>query len=140
KLVDLAERNLLRAYILSGDKTPCAFVLGYQYGSVFHYADPRYHQDFKDLSPGIVLLYLMVEDLISHRPARQLNFGASDALYKRLFSNVHYEEAPVLLLRKTSQNAARVFSHAGYQKLESYYKMATRLWANDEPSRASIEP
>jgi glycosyltransferase involved in cell wall biosynthesis len=132
KLLDLAQRNILRSYILGSDKTPCAFLLGYQYGGTFHYADPRFNQEFTDLSPGIVLLYLLVEDLITHRPAQQLNFGASDARYKQEFSNVHCEEASVLLFRKTMKNAARRACHTGCRMLESFYKNAKRVWVNGQ--------
>jgi CelD/BcsL family acetyltransferase involved in cellulose biosynthesis len=112
-LVDQARRGLLRAYVLDCGAAPCAIVLGYQYGRVYHYAEVAYDGALAALSPGAGLLYLLIEDLIAERPPAAVNFGIGSAQYKREFGNVERRDASVLLLRRTLPNAARVRVHAG---------------------------
>jgi len=113
-LADAAQRGLLRSYILFAGDTPCAVVLGYIWGGIFHYAEVAYHADFSSFSPGTVLLYLMIEDLVSHERPRLVNFGIGDAAYKRTFSDLHLEDASVLLLRKGITNSLRRAGHASF--------------------------
>ncbi len=69
-LTDLAEQGLLRAYALRCGGKPCAMGIGYQKDGVYHYYETAYCEEFAKLSPGRVLLYLMLEDLLkgSDRP------------------------------------------------------------------------
>jgi glycosyltransferase involved in cell wall biosynthesis len=122
RLADLAQRGLLRAYWLRCGGRPCAFVLGYQFRNIYHYADPRYHQDFKALSPGTVLLWLMLEDLFQHDPPRWLNFGIGEARYKMEFGNRQYEDASVLLLRKNAVNRVRQAGHWTFESMIGFLK------------------
>jgi CelD/BcsL family acetyltransferase involved in cellulose biosynthesis len=135
RLADLAGRNLLRSYLLQCGDKPCAFVLGYQFRDIYHYADPRYDQTYKTLSPGTVLLWLMLEDLFRHRPPRRLNFGVGDARYKREFGNRQYQDAAVLLLRKTATNRIRRSSHAAFQSLVHFVKKLGRQRSAAEPEQ-----
>jgi glycosyltransferase involved in cell wall biosynthesis/CelD/BcsL family acetyltransferase involved in cellulose biosynthesis len=114
KLTDLADQGLLRSYLLFCGEVPCAFILGYQFRDVYHYADPRYSQDFKAFSPGMVLVWLMVEDLFAHEPVRWVNFGMGDARYKQEFSDLHAHDASVLLLKRTLRNRVKVALHGSY--------------------------
>jgi Acetyltransferase (GNAT) domain len=98
---DLAERGLFRSYVLDCAGTPSAFVLGYQFGDIYHYAEIAYSQAYARFSPGTTLLYLLIQDLIGHRAPRLLNFGIGDAVYKREFGNVQFQDASVLLLDRT---------------------------------------
>jgi CelD/BcsL family acetyltransferase involved in cellulose biosynthesis len=103
-LGDLARRNLLRAYVLICGGAPCAFVLGYQRNQVYHYADIGYDQAYARFSPGAVLYYLMLEDLIAYRRPVVLNLGIGDSEYKRQFATDYYQELTVLLFRPHLKN------------------------------------
>jgi CelD/BcsL family acetyltransferase involved in cellulose biosynthesis len=122
KLADLAQRGLLRSYLLRCGGRACAFVLGYQYRDTYHYANVAYDQALKDFSPGTALLCLLIEDLIGHRPPRRVNFGIGHAHYKQEFGNVHTEDASVLLLRRTTVNRLRRDSHAAFRGLVEWLK------------------
>ncbi|KAB7619536.1 GNAT family N-acetyltransferase [Alkalilimnicola sp. S0819] len=117
RLCGLAERGLLRSYLLFCGHQPCAFVLGYQYRGVFHYSevafDARYGR--RRLSPSLVLLYRLIEDLTVHRPARCLDFGVGDADYKRLFANRCHTDATVLVLRRSWRNRLLLAAHRGFR-------------------------
>jgi hypothetical protein len=118
----LARRGLLRSYVLYCGESPCAFVFGSRYRDVYHYAEIGYDQAFAEFSPGTVLLYLIIEDLISHQPVRRMNFGISDADYKREFGTIHTEDASVLLFRKTLANRLRQASHASFTSVHRRLK------------------
>lgn len=114
-LEDLARRGLLRSYLLAAGDVPCAFVVGYQYGDVYHYAEIGYDRSFSRFSPGAALLYMLIADLLEHRPPRRVNFGIGDAGYKREFGNRDTTDASVFLLRPTALNKARVRAHATFR-------------------------
>lgn len=118
RVEDLARRGFLRCYLLKTGGVPCAYVIGYQSQGIFHYSDIGYDQRFAQFSPGSVLLYLLIEDLINYRPPRLLNFGIGDSHYKSQFATDTSAEASVLLLRRTGPNqlkhaAHRLFRTAG---------------------------
>lgn len=128
ELADAARRGLLRSYVLFAGDAACAVVLGYMWRHIFHYAEVAYHPRFSAFSPGTVLLYLMVGDLIAHQPPRLVNFGIGDAGYKRTFGNVEMEDASVLLLRKGMANRLRRASHAQFLAVMRIGRRALESW------------
>jgi CelD/BcsL family acetyltransferase involved in cellulose biosynthesis len=115
KLQDLAGRGLLRAYYLKYGGKPCAFALGYQFRDVYHYVEIAYDESFAKYSPGTVLLYLLIKDLIQHHPPKRLNFGLSDHPYKQMFGNIHFKAAQILLWRSTFPNRIKRTSHLAFR-------------------------
>lgn len=113
----LAERGLLRSYLLRCGEHPCAFVVGYQHADVFHYVEIGYDRDFAQLSPGMVLYHLLVRDLLSHRAPSLLNFGRGDADYKQRFANFTREDISVYVMRRTLRNRLLAASHASFRSL-----------------------
>jgi hypothetical protein len=124
RVEDLARRGFLRCYLLKSGGTPCAYVIGYQSQGVFHYADIGYDERYAQFSPGSVLLYLLIEDLIEHRSPRLLNFGIGDSHYKSQFATDTTAEASVLLLRRTAPNQLR---HAAHRLFRSAGRGAKRV-------------
>ena len=114
RLIAHAASGLLRCYLLRCAKTPCAYLVGYQFGDVFHAVETCYDQAFSKSSPGTVLLYLMIEDLITRSPARTLDFGVGDSAHKRRFANRQSEDAAVWVFRKTLVNRLRIGSHTAF--------------------------
>jgi CelD/BcsL family acetyltransferase involved in cellulose biosynthesis len=108
---DLARRGLVRSYVLECGGEPVAFVLGYQFGDIFHYAEIAYRQSVQRFSPGPTLLYMLIRDLVEHRRRRIVNFGIGDAPYKREFGNLQTRDASVLLLRKSVRLSAICTAH-----------------------------
>lgn len=115
RLREAARRGLLRSYVLECGGRPCACVLGYQYGDVFLYAEIAYDEAYARYSPGTVLFLLLVEDLCRVRPARRLDFGPTDNLFKQEFANRADEEASVLLLRDGWRNRVLQATHSGFR-------------------------
>jgi hypothetical protein len=95
----LAEKGVLRCYLLKCGDTACAFIRGFQYGDVYYYSRTGFHEDYAAFSPGKVLFYLMLEDLHEYRPPVRLNFQEGDYEYKRRFANNCVEKTDILLVR-----------------------------------------
>lgn len=122
RLSDLARRGILRCYSLTCGDEPCAFVLGYQFHGVYHAVEIAYDQMFAEYSPGAVLFYLMIEDLISCNRPDCVHFGIGDSDYKRRFANRHDEDASILLLRNTASNRVRSVLHRAFGRLRGSAK------------------
>jgi hypothetical protein len=111
----LARLGILRSYLLEYGDQPCAFIIGYQFRGVFHYAEIGFDQAFARLSPGSILLYLAVKDLHDINPPKIVNFGMGDAAYKSRFGNTSSEDATVLVLRRTPRLRMVIAAHAGFR-------------------------
>ncbi len=92
-LYDLAGQGMLRSYLLEADAKPCAFVIGYQYGGVYQFAETGFDEQMADLSPGTVSLYYLIEDLHRINRPTALNFGVGDGPHKRRFANRESKDA-----------------------------------------------
>ena len=110
----LADKGILRSYLLQCGET-CAFVIGYQYQRIFYYIEIAYDRKFARYSPGTILLYLIIEDLIEDGPFSYLNFGVGHAGYKQLFGSHHLSHASVYLVDRTIRNLLTVYSHRAFR-------------------------
>lgn len=131
KVRDLAERGLLRSYVLFCGADPCAVEFGYQFQGVFRRVQTHYDQSLAKHSPGLVLLYLYIQDLITYRRPRMLSFGYADAPYKAFFGNEYSDDAYVLLLRKNLANRVKKFSHSSFRSFVNFIKRRVRRTAED---------
>ena len=125
-LKDVASRQLLRAYLLYLDGKPITYVLGYQFQDVYHYSDIGFDEDYARYSPGSVLLFLLIEDLIKHTGLRLVNFGIGDSEYKRQFANESIPDNSLILLRNSFRNRFHYrlneFIKQAKEKVRSYLK------------------
>ncbi|HEY3281209.1 MAG TPA: GNAT family N-acetyltransferase [Armatimonadota bacterium] len=101
RLTRCAEEGWLRGYLLWVGSRPVAFVLGFQSEGTYHYYQIGYDPEYAEHSPGKVLLYLLLEDLFTYQAPERVDFGFGDSEYKQLFGNHSYQEARVLLIRKS---------------------------------------
>ena len=114
KTVDMAERGFLRSYVLTCGDEPISLIKGLQYGKTYSALQTLYRKDYAHLSPGAAALYLVVEDLLKHRPAQLIDFGFGEPNEKHHTSNATLEMACVLLLRKSLLNRIRSEAHAAF--------------------------
>lgn len=115
KLVDLAERGVLRSYVLYAAKRPLAFVLGYHRSDVLCHVKTGYDRSLAKLAPGIAVLWLLLDDLSQLGRPQRLNFMFGDTAYKQQFANVHVESDELLMLRRTLSNVLRCGAHAAFR-------------------------
>ena len=114
KYHDLANRGLLRSYLLLHDDRPCAYVIGYQYRDVYYYADVGFDPALAAHSPGTVLLFLLLQDLHETDRPSVLNFGIGDACYKQRFGTDVGSDETVLVLRAGLRNRFAIRSHQAF--------------------------
>ena len=101
---------------------------------VLEYAFLGYDQDFSDLSPGTVLLYLSIEKIFSQRRFRQFSFGYGTNQTKEVFCTSKYLQADFYYARMTPKNAALIYSHlamdsfsAGCGRLLDKFRLRQRI-------------
>ena len=83
----IAKKGWLRSYVLKAPD-PVAFVIGYQFGGIYHYDETSYDQRWADSGPGAVLTQQLIEDLFRSNTPATLDFGIGDGQYKRTLGNV----------------------------------------------------
>jgi CelD/BcsL family acetyltransferase involved in cellulose biosynthesis len=94
-----AQRGWLRSYLLQcGPHTTC-FMVGYQAGGRFYYADVGYDPAWSRFGAGTTLLLQVIEDLFERARPDTMNFGVGGE-YKWHFANDSYEEVDALLVRR----------------------------------------
>jgi CelD/BcsL family acetyltransferase involved in cellulose biosynthesis len=126
KYTDVAKRGLFRSYVLRDGERPVAYVLGYQWGDIYHYSDVAYAESESYLSPGIVLLFLIIRDLIESTSTRQINFGVCDADYKRQFADQHTRDRSLLVFRLNLRNQLLRAVHAISATITDFIKKIVR--------------
>jgi len=126
RMIDLARRGVLRSYLLASRTERYAFMIGCQHGGVYHTITTGYDQALRQWSPGKILHYLLIEDLIEHDRPRLLNFDLGDMSYKELFGSVHAPDLGFLLLRKQWRNHLLVAGHASMRKSLGFLKRLSR--------------
>jgi hypothetical protein len=114
-LREVASAGLLRAYVLRAKGSPAAYALGYRYRDIYHYANIGYDTELASYSPGSVLLLMMIEDLVDNAGVKFMNFGVTDAGYKRVFGNRHLSDASVIVLRPTAGNTVLRTAHSVFE-------------------------
>jgi hypothetical protein len=96
----LASQNAWRSYVLESDQKPLAFVVGIQWRGTFTFDESGFDTAYADQSPGTVLLYRLLEDLIARDTPQRFDFGSGDGGHKQLFGNRQTMSGPVLLFRR----------------------------------------
>jgi hypothetical protein len=118
--MDLARRNIFYSFVLYGGDVPLAFSLGYRHNATYLGEEIAYDKDFADFSPGIVLMYLIIENLINNG-IRRLNMGVGEGFHKYSLANRQIKDAAVLLLRKNPSNIV-------YLNLHKYFMTTKRVF------------
>ena len=96
-----ATMGAFRSYLMEQQGRPVAFAIGVQWKDRYTYVETGYDPEYATKSPGQVLLYRMLEDLIARNPPKLLDFGFGDSEYKRMFANHETQSGPVVLVRRS---------------------------------------
>ncbi|MFL5240677.1 MAG: GNAT family N-acetyltransferase [Gemmataceae bacterium] len=126
RFTSLAARGLLRSYYLESASDPVACILGFQHGSVYVVDATMYNKALAPFSPGAVMQFLFLQDVISRRPVRLINFGFGDPESGYETTNVYFGAAPFLLFRNTFANRMRRSTHAVFRSTLATAKKVLR--------------
>lgn len=107
----LAAQGAWRSYILEHEDQPLAFQLGFQWNGCFMLEETGYVQAYAHQSPGSVLMFRVVEDLLAHQTPSLCDFGAGDGAYKRFYGTEQTVSGPVLLVRRSPRTRAVLGLH-----------------------------
>jgi CelD/BcsL family acetyltransferase involved in cellulose biosynthesis len=119
---ELAREGFFRSYILRCGGEDLAFCSGWQYGRTYCYVKPAFDGKAARLSPGTVLLYLMIEDLCRVRPASCINLLQNDNPYKRMFGTHTGFDASVLIAPRRPRNVGVLNIHRASRAVVRYGK------------------
>ncbi len=97
---ELARLGAFRSYVLEHQGTPAAFVIGTCWNNCFFYEDLAFDQSYLEHSPGTILLFRILEDLIAQDTPRGFDFGDGHQEYKQLFGTHQTQSGPLLLVRR----------------------------------------
>jgi len=100
RLLFLAEKGWLRAFVLYVKDEPCAFNVGTVYHQQFIGNFASFDRDFDKYTPGTILLLHVIELLIKEN-VQSLDFGFGDAFYKSRFGDDSWEESVVYFFSPT---------------------------------------
>jgi hypothetical protein len=125
RLADVADRGLLRHYILRSAGQFIACISGCQYRDIYNIWDIIYNKRFADFSPGTSILYLAIEDLLRYRPVKTVNFGFGDPQHSFSTQTV-VRHAKIALFRKTLRNRFYRASHSIFRSCVESVKRVTR--------------
>jgi len=98
-LYELAAEGVLRSYVLRGKGRPIAYVHGDLQGGVYCLWATSYLEDFKEFSPGIVLLNRVLNTL-ADEGVEVFDFGWGDAAYKEMLGNRRLETVDLRFFRR----------------------------------------
>jgi CelD/BcsL family acetyltransferase involved in cellulose biosynthesis len=129
----VAERGLLRSYVLYCGDEVAGFIRGDHYLGNYMVSNVEYRPDLAAFSPGVMMLHLAIEDLINHGPTKLVTLGFGEPDRKHHPFNVVQEYGTVLLLRRTLANRLRWLSHRAFRTSV----MAAKRWSiRDRRSRS----
>lgn len=104
ELRHLAAQDAWRGWVLFLGGRPIAYLHAPAEGETLIYAYLGYDPDFAELSPGTVLQFEAMRQLMAERRFRWFDFTEGDGQHKRLFATGALDCVDLLLLRRTPAN------------------------------------
>lgn len=113
RLRDLAARDAIRGYVLLVGDVAVAYAYCEAENGALTLQKTGYDPAFGQLSPGIVLRWLLLERLFAENRFHLLDFGEGGLPHKAAFATGSTECAEICYFRRTARNLALVLAHAG---------------------------
>ncbi len=108
----LADKDLIRGYLLFDGNNPIAYGYCQAQGSILVYIHTGYDPQYREWSPGIVLLYHMLKSAFAEGRFRLLDFGSGESQWKSCYGNKCTRNARILFFRPTFGNLLLVTGHS----------------------------
>src|SRR6185437_4082487 len=127
ELARAAAEDRFRGWLLVLKGTPVAYSYALAMGDVLVGARMGYAPAFAALSPGTVLMRLLLESFWTDRFAR-LDFGAGAFAYKADWATGGYPAAEIVCLRPSVRGVALVLALAASSALRDWGRAALSAW------------
>lgn len=119
EMVAIAKRGDARGYLLRDGERAIAFAWCRRKGDSLVYDTVGYLPECAKLSPGSVLLYMILQEAFSTRRYTMLDFGPGEAQYKSMFGTGQYNFEDVYLLRRKLRHHLLISAHYRLGNLSS---------------------
>jgi hypothetical protein len=93
----MANRGLLRSYILYAGDVPCAFWMATKYCNRVFLDSTGYNPDYKKYEVGTILFLKMIEDLCQDKTVKEIDFGLGHASYKERFGDTKSDDCTMFV-------------------------------------------
>jgi len=100
-----------RGYLLFDGERPVSFLLCPIAGGKLLYEHVGYDPDYRDSSPGTVLLYLVLERLFAEKQLTAFDFTEGEGSHKEFFANRSVRCADIYFFRRTLKFRSLLWSH-----------------------------
>jgi Acetyltransferase (GNAT) domain len=115
QLAEMAERDSVRGYILFLDQRPIAYQYCPSSGTVITCERIGYDPAYRQHSPGLVLLLLMLESLFAAKCFDIFDLGKGEYAYKETMATSSVPGADIYYFRRTIPNLFLVLCHATFE-------------------------
>ncbi len=112
EIFDLADRGLVRGYLLYHHQTPIAYLYCPMQDGVLFYRYLGYDPEYGNWSPGTVLQFVALEKLFGEGKFRMFDFTEGQGPHKEFFATGCERCADVYYLRRTVRNLLLIRSHS----------------------------
>lgn len=150
RLILAARLGWLRANVLYLGDRPIAFWVGMLYGQTFVSEYMGYDPEFRQLSPGMVLIMRVIEGFCTHANGDnvgELDFGLGHAEYKAALCSRNWREGSILIfspsvtgvLLKVLRTLTQLVDRSARAMLArtAFFPRLKRLWRDGLSKRAS---
>jgi CelD/BcsL family acetyltransferase involved in cellulose biosynthesis len=111
ELLERASRDAMRGYVLFHQDTAIAYAYSTAKGDCLQFHSIGYDPSWRDLSPGIVLMYEALHSAMGERRFAIIDFGFGEARYKREFATGSLRCATTFFFRRTTRHLATILAH-----------------------------
>ncbi len=117
QITQRAERGAQYGYILFHQGKPVAYQHCPSEDRVLMYERVGYDPEYRHLSPGVTLFYLVLQHLFESRRFSRFDFGKGEFPYKETFATGWRHCADIYYFRRSPANYALVFAHGAVKML-----------------------
>lgn len=118
-LLELAATDQVRGYLLFSSGSPVAYLHLPVRDGVVQYAYLGYDPAYAAVSPGSVLLYLAIADLMAEERFSYFDFSYGAGQTKEVFSTAKYLRSDVLYLTPSIKHYLAIYGHSGLDLLSA---------------------
>lgn len=115
----MAKNDQVRGYLLFYNQTPISYVFCFCHEDIVEYSYVGYDPQFQKYSVGIILQYLLLDNLFTENKFSLFDFTQGEGAHKALFSTDYINCADIYVLNFSFRNCITVCSHSCITSISS---------------------